>query len=140
MEVMMLMMAPADKMGLSAPSDVVADIAGFAMGLAKRGKLKEGHQLSGLEGGFRVERSSGGLSLSDGPFAETKELIGGYFILEVDSLEEAQTYAKANPHLSIGPVVVMPLLPSAEHSDSAASDDSESGDGAASCFKDGDGG
>jgi hypothetical protein len=47
------------------------------------------------------------------PFTEAKELIGGYFVIECDSVEEARELAMANPHLRMGPVVAQPMLPHA---------------------------
>lgn len=51
--------------------------------------------------GATVSGKNGGI-LSDGPFAESKEAIGGYLILNVQTLEEAIAIAKANPSLSYG--------------------------------------
>ena len=47
--------------------------------------------------GARVKFSQGGRTVIDGPFAETKELIAGYWILQVKSLEEAIEWAKRLP-------------------------------------------
>jgi hypothetical protein len=46
-----------------------------------------------------------GLSVSDGPFAESKEAIGGFFLLEVGSLDEAAEIAKDFPALEYGATV-----------------------------------
>jgi len=53
-----------------------------------------------------------GLSVSDGPFAESKEAIGGFFLLEVGSLDEAAEIAKDFPGLEYGATVeVRPVAP-----------------------------
>ena len=65
--------------------------------------------LGGL--GFRVEPVEDAGRIVDGPFAEAKELIGGYFVVECDSVDEARERALGNPHRRIGPVVVQPVLP-----------------------------
>ena len=64
-------------------------------GLAAAGKLKGGNPLEpeGRVVSFRNDR------IIDGPFAEAKEAIGGYFLLTVDSLEEATQIAKGCPSL-----------------------------------------
>ena len=81
------------------------------MELAAQGKLKGGAQLRGEEAGFRVEPSADGGRVIDGPFSETKELVGGFFVLELDSLEEAKAIAQRCPHLAIGAVSVRPVVP-----------------------------
>jgi hypothetical protein len=67
--------------------------------LIAQGKVKPGHALQ--RKGATVSGKNGGI-ISDGPFAESKEAIGGYLILNVQTLEEAIDIAKANPSLSYG--------------------------------------
>lgn len=75
-------------------------------GLAAAGKVKHGQP---LEGAGRVVVSVNG-RVTDGPFAESKEAIGGYFYLTVDSLDEATAIARECPGLTIGvEVEVRPL-------------------------------
>jgi hypothetical protein len=73
---------------------------GAAMGtligeMAAAGVLKttEGCMPSG-EGGVRIRRSDGQVSVTDGPFTEAKEVVGGFAILEVASKEEAVEWTK----------------------------------------------
>ena len=105
----MTMLAPPDKLGTDAPQDVVAAIGEYAMRLAAEGKLRDGRQLRSV--GIRIEPDRPGGRVIDGPFAEVKELVGGYFVVECDSAEEAEELALANPHLAIGPISVQPVLP-----------------------------
>lgn len=67
-------------------------------GLAKQGKVQHGNP---LEPGGRVV-SARGDRVIDGPFAESKEAIGGYFLLTVADLEEATEIAKQCPSLRLG--------------------------------------
>ncbi len=60
---------------------------------------------SPLEPQGKVISGKGGRVVSDGPFAESKETIGGYFLLNVGSMEEAVTIAKQCPGLAYGAVV-----------------------------------
>jgi hypothetical protein len=75
-----------------------------AEGKAKAGKplFHEGKIVSQKKGRF----------VSDGPFAESKEAIGGFFLLQVDSLDEAAEIAKEFPALEYGASVeVRPVAP-----------------------------
>jgi len=49
--------------------------------------------------------------IQDGPFADTKEHVGGYFIIRVDSLDEALEWAARSPAAEYGSVEVRPVLP-----------------------------
>lgn len=68
-------------------------------GLAAAGKVQHGHP---LEPARRVVSGSRGESVVDGPFAEAKETIGGYFLLTVDSFDEATEIAQRCPSLRLG--------------------------------------
>lgn len=111
MQVVMMLLGTHDKIADNAPRDDVQKIGGFAMKLASEGKLKGGQQLRGLEEGFRVASDGEVGRIIDGPHAELKELVGGYFELEVESMEEAKAIAAQCPHLNTGSVVVMPVVP-----------------------------
>jgi hypothetical protein len=49
--------------------------------------------------------------VTDGPFAETKEQLGGYFLIEADSDQEAQEWAAKIPAVRYGSIEVRPVLP-----------------------------
>jgi hypothetical protein len=68
-------------------------------GLAAQGKVQHGHPL-GLKG--RVVAGASGQRVTDGPYAEAKEAIGGYFLLSVADLDEATEIAKMCPGLPLG--------------------------------------
>jgi len=75
---------------------------------------------SALAGGNKLQSAStatsvrpdgsGGFTITDGPFAETKEALGGYYLVEAASLDEAITMAKAIP-MPFGGVEVRPIDP-----------------------------
>jgi len=71
-------------------------------GLAAQGKVEHGHP---LEPAGRVVSGARGQRVVDGPFAEAKEAIGGYFFLTVASLDEATEIAKRCPSLEHGLIV-----------------------------------
>ena len=71
-------------------------------GLAVEGKVQHGHP---LQGSGRVVSGTRGERVTDGPYPEAKEAIGGYFLLTVDSLDEATEIAQRCPSLPHGMVV-----------------------------------
>ncbi len=77
-------------------------------GLAAQGKIQHGRPL-GPQG--RVVSGVRGRSVIDGPYAEAKEAVGGYFFLNVANLDEATEIAKMCPGLPIGLTVeVRPIV------------------------------
>jgi len=77
--------------------------------LTAEGKAKAGKPLF-QEG--KIVSQKKGRSVADGPFAESKEAIGGFFLLEVSSLDEAAEVAKDFPGLNYGATVeVRPVAP-----------------------------
>ena len=75
---------------------------GWCDRLAAEGRLQSGHPLEDVG---RVVSSAGKAKPVDGPFAETKELIGGYFLLTAESLDEATAIAEQCPNLPYGMTV-----------------------------------
>jgi hypothetical protein len=80
-------------------------------GLAAQGKVEQGHP---LEMGGRVVSGTRGDRVVDGPYAETKEAVGGYFFLRVANLDEATEIAKRCPSLPLG--ISVEVRPVAEFS------------------------
>ncbi len=70
--------------------------------LKEQGKVKGGQP---LERTGKLVSGKNGRNVADGPFAESKEAIGGYFLLEVSSLDEAVAIAKECPILEYGSTV-----------------------------------
>jgi hypothetical protein len=99
MKFMMIVKASKDSEAGKMPSEALLSAMGkYNEELMKAGVLLD---LSGLQSsakGFRVKFSSNGKrTVVDGPFAETKELIAGYWIIQVKSREEALEWAKRAP-------------------------------------------
>ena len=57
-----------------------------------------------------VSVRAGRRHVQDGPFADTKDLLGGYAVVDVDSLDEALKWAERCPGSAVGQTVVWPLL------------------------------
>ena len=95
-----LMMVKANKdseAGVMPDDTLIAEMGRYNEELAKAGVLLD---LSGLQPsskGARVRFSGGKRTVVDGPFTETKELIAGYWLIQVKSREEAIEWAKRVP-------------------------------------------
>ena len=77
-------------------------------GLSERGKVK-GAQPLGMHG--RTISGPNGQLVVDGPFAESKEAVGGYLVLQADNFDEAVEIAQSMPTLEYGVTVeVRPIL------------------------------
>ena len=63
----------------------------------------------GLEDVEAAELRDGEVLTTDGPFAETKEQLGGFYILECETLDEAIKWAAQIPHAATGTVEVRPV-------------------------------
>lgn len=81
-------------------------------GLAAQGKVQHGHP---LEPQGRVVSGPRGERVVDGPFAEAKEAIGGYFLLTVADLDEATEIAQRCPSLRLGMSVEVRAIAEACH-------------------------
>lgn len=88
-----------DQMSVSQRTESLDRWNAWFDGLVARGKVDHGHP---LEATGRVVTGSRGERIFDGPFAETKEAIGGYFLLQVADLEEATRIAQECPSLAYG--------------------------------------
>jgi hypothetical protein len=87
-----MMMVKADKSyeaGAAPHEELVAAIGQLANDMIKAGVLLDTAGLLPTSAGARIRVAGGRLTVTDGPFAETKELIGGYAILRAASKEEA---------------------------------------------------
>jgi hypothetical protein len=79
--------------------------------LGKAGKTLGGEPLQPSTTATTVRQGSNGPIISDGPFAETKEQLGGYFIFNAENLDDAIAWAAKMPHLPRGgSVEIRPIL------------------------------
>ena len=84
---------------------IIARYKTWAGGLAAAGKLAGSNKLQ--DGTGRVlKTSNGSVSVTDGPYVESKEVIGGYFLIEAASYEEAVQLSQGCPHLDFGVVEI----------------------------------
>jgi hypothetical protein len=83
--------------------------------LVEAGVYIGGDPLELPESGTTVRLSGGKRRVQDGPYADTKEQLGGFIILEVPSLDVALDWAARCPTASAGVVEVRPLAPESKH-------------------------
>lgn len=74
------------------------------------GVLVSGEGLQGTETATSLRIKSGKVETMDGPFAETREHLGGYYVVDVPDLDAALTYAALLPAASFGTIEVRPLM------------------------------
>ncbi len=82
----------------------------FGQNAAKAGVLGSGNALEPVSTATSVRVRDGKVSITDGPFAETKEQLGGYYILECEDLDEALKWAAQIPDARNGTVEVRPVM------------------------------
>jgi len=98
--------------GVMPEEKLIAAMATYHEELQKAGALLDASGLQPSSKGWRIKYSGGKRTVIDGPFAETKELIAGYTIIQVKSREEALEWTKRypNPYLTDGEIEVRQLF------------------------------
>ena len=84
--------------GVMPGETLLANMQKFHEELAKAGVLRDASGLQSSAKGWRINYKGEERSVTDGPFAETKELIAGYTIIEVKSRQEALEWSKRYPN------------------------------------------
>ena len=79
--------------------------------LKRSGRLLITHPLQSVRSATTVRVRDGRLSTTDGPFAETKETLGGFFLIEARDLNEAIRVAAGIPPARVGSIEVRPIRP-----------------------------
>jgi hypothetical protein len=81
----------------------------FQEDMEARGALVTLQRLQPTSTATKVRKRDGGLVVADGPFAETREQIAGFYVLECEDLDEALEFATRNPAAEFGTVEVRPV-------------------------------
>jgi hypothetical protein len=91
---------PADAVAVSPAQmkEIVAAYQGWAADLAQRGLMVGGEKLTD-DGGRQLRLKAGQPLVSDGPYAEAHDVVGGYFIVKAESDAAAEALARSCPHL-----------------------------------------
>ena len=88
---------------------IYGEYAAFNEDLEARGARLGGEALVGIDAATTVRVRAGEAITTDGPFAETKEQLGGFYLIEAADLDEALTLARACPGSWYGSVEVRPV-------------------------------
>jgi len=81
----------------------------FTKGIVASGHFKAGDALQGVATATTVRVRNGKQLVTDGPFAETREQLGGYYLIEAKDLDEARAIAARVPSARTGSIEVRPV-------------------------------
>ena len=88
---------------------ISSDFLAFNDDLRAAGALVVGNELQPASTASVVSVRDGEVSVTDGPFAETKEVLGGYYLVDADTIEEAHAWAAKVPSARFGHIEVRPV-------------------------------
>ncbi len=83
----------------------------FSKSIAGSGHMRGGNELDRISKAKTVRVREGKRAVIDGPFAETKEQLGGYYLVEAKDFEEALALAARIPSARWGSIEVRPIIP-----------------------------
>ncbi len=81
----------------------------YGKAMAEAGVMRGGYELQPVATATSLRFTNGKAKTFDGPFAETKEQLGGYYVIEVDTLDQAIEWAEKMPAMASGTVEIRPL-------------------------------
>ena len=103
-----------DKVWESLSKDEIDGILGeyfaYSDELRSAGAHVGGEALQGVDTATTVRVRDGEQLITDGPFAETKEQLGGFYVIEADSIDEAIRWAAKIPSARLGSIEVRPVM------------------------------
>ena len=115
MRVMVFVKANKDsEAGVMPSTEILTSMGKFNEELVKAGVLLDANGLHASSKGKRVKFSGQQRTVTDGPFAETKELIAGYWLWQVKSIEEAVEWLKRAPFDGGTEVEIRPVFEAAD--------------------------
>ena len=99
-----------DKLPEKEVGELMTAFGNFTESLKKSGIYIAGHRLSPVATATTVRRHTKDMQVADGPFAETKEQLGGFYLVEAPDLDAALKWAKQCPGAWYGAVEVRPVM------------------------------
>lgn len=112
MRYLLLIYGGEDWMADASPEDMageLADYMAFGEAIRSEGIMRAGEALQSSSTATTVRVRDGETLLSDGPFAETHEQLGGFYMIECDTLDEAIAAARRIPGARYGAIEVRPI-------------------------------
>ena len=100
--------------GMMPSEELLAQMGNYNEELVKAGIMLDGEGLHPSSKGKRVKFSGGNRVVTDGPFAETRELIAGFWIWKVNSMEEAVDWLKRAPFDGGAEIEIRPVFEAAD--------------------------
>lgn len=89
---------------------IMSEYREFGEGIRKSGHHVAGYQLQPTDTATTVRSRGGKVSTTDGPFAETKEQLGGFYLIEAKDLNDAVQVASRIPSVRFGSIEVRPIV------------------------------
>lgn len=89
---------------------VMADYFAFTQSIVESGEMVSGEPLQGVETATTVRVRGGRAASTDGPFAETKEVLGGFYVVDCKDLDRALELAARIPGAQAGSIEVRPIM------------------------------
>jgi hypothetical protein len=112
MRYMLLICSEENAIGAMSPGEgsaMLAEYEAFGEEMGRRGVLQGGERLRPTSDATTVQVRHGEVLTADGPFAETKEQIGGYYVVDCKDLDEAIEVASKIPGARLGTIEVRPI-------------------------------
>ncbi|MEM7255165.1 MAG: YciI family protein [Pseudomonadota bacterium] len=91
-------------------NDIIQRYFSFTQDIVSSGHFKAGDALQPTDTATTVRVRNGDVMTTDGPFAETKEQLGGYYLIEAADLDEATQIAARIPSADHGSVEIRPIM------------------------------
>jgi hypothetical protein len=91
-------------------NSMMAEYGKFTTDITEKGQLRGANRLQPIASATTVRVRDGKRAVTDGPFAETKEQLGGYYLVEAKDLDEAISLAARIPAARHGSVEVRPIF------------------------------
>lgn len=92
----------------------MAEYIAYGQGMVEAGVMRGGEELQPTTTAKTVRIRQGVTTTTDGPFAETREQLGGFFLIDAETIEDAIAWAAKCPGARTGCVEVRPVAPSPE--------------------------
>jgi hypothetical protein len=102
--------AEAAKMGQAGMTEMMNEYRSFTQSIIQKGNFKGGDALQPTSNATTVRVRNGKTMSTDGPFAETREQLGGYYLIEAKDLDEATAIAARVPSAKFGSIEVRPVM------------------------------